>query len=63
MVHLGVIGPSSSPFASSVVLVPKPDGSTRFCCDFRKLNSFTIPDGFSMPRIDDLIDKVGQAKF
>jgi hypothetical protein len=63
MVHLGVIEPSSSPFASPVVLVPKPDGSTRFCCDFRKLNTLTIPDGFPMPRIDDLIDKVGQAKF
>jgi hypothetical protein len=63
MVHLGVIEPSSSPFASPVVLVPKPDGSTRFCCDFRKLNISTVPDGFPMPRIDDLIDKVGQAKF
>ena len=60
MVHLGVIEPSSGPFASPVVPVLMPDGSTRFYCDFRRLNSSTIPDGFSMARIDDLIDNRGK---
>lgn len=64
MLRIGVIEPSSSPFASPVVIIPRPDGkSIRFCTDFRRLNSLTVPDGFPMPRIDDLIDKVGQAKF
>ena len=46
-----------------MVLLPKPDNSVRFCVDFRKLNSGTIPDSFPMARIDDLIDKVGHANF
>ena len=45
------------------MLVPKPDGSFRICTDYRKVNSCTKTDTFSMPRIDDFIDKIGQSKF
>jgi len=41
----------------------KPDKTFRFSVDYRKLNEITIPDAFPMPCIDDLIDKVGKAKF
>lgn len=63
MLEMGVIEESTSPWASPVVLVPKPDGSIRFCTDFRRLNTVTISDAFPMPRVDDLIDKVGHAKY
>jgi hypothetical protein len=63
MKQLGVIENSISPWASPVVLIPKPDGSIRFCIDYRKVNDKTVPDAHPLPRIDDLIDKVGKAKY
>ncbi|XP_064088186.1 uncharacterized protein LOC135202611 [Macrobrachium nipponense] len=59
----GLARPSKSPWASPCILVPKEDGSYRFCTDYRKINNVTIKDSYPLPLIDDLIDSVGQAKF
>ncbi|KAI8485080.1 hypothetical protein Bbelb_371860 [Branchiostoma belcheri] len=56
MLEQDVIEPSTSPWASPVVIVTKKDGTPRFCVDFRKLNSVTVPDAHPLPRIDDTID-------
>lgn len=58
-----LIEPSYSPWASPSLLVPKPDGSFRLCTDYRKVNAVTVADAFPLPRIDDLIDEVGKARF
>ena len=59
----GVIQPSVSPWASPIVLVPKKDGSTRFCVDYRRLNAITRKDVYPLPRIDDILDTLGQSKY
>ncbi|XP_044126361.1 uncharacterized protein LOC122920716 [Bufo gargarizans] len=63
MLQLGVIEHSESPWASPVVLVPKRDGTTRFCVDYRRLNDETVSDAYSMPRIDELLDKMARGQY
>ena len=58
-----VIEPSTSPWASPVVLVRKKDGSLRYCIDYRKLNAITVKDSYPLPRIDDSLDSMKNAKY
>lgn len=63
MLTLGIIEPSKSEWCHPVVLVPKKDGTLRFCIDFRYLNSVSKFDCYPTPRISDLIDRLGQSKY
>ena len=56
MLDIGAIRNSCSPWASAVVLVWKKDSSLRFCIDLRHLNSHTIKDAYSLPRIEESLD-------
>ena len=58
-----LIEPSTSPYGAPVLLVKKPDGSWRFCVDYRALNAVTVKNGHALPRIDDLLDKLQGAKY
>ena len=44
ILEMGVLRPSTSPYASPIVMVKKKDGSNRVCFDFRKLNKITEVD-------------------
>ncbi|KAK2908410.1 hypothetical protein Q8A73_009483 [Channa argus] len=63
LMSLGIIQPSRSEWCNPMVLVPKKDGTIRFCIDFRYLNSVSQFDSYPTPRIDDLIERLGKAKY
>ena len=63
MLKMGIIEPSNSPYASPVVLVKKPDGFYRFCCDFRKVNSVTVFDAEPIGNPEDLFVKMSGSKY
>ena len=59
----GFIRPSCSPYGAPILFVPKKDGRWRMCVDSRALNKSTIKDKYLLPWIDELLDRLGRAKF
>ena len=58
-----MIEPSKSPWACGVVMAKKKGDQLMFCCDFWYLNSVTMKDAYPIPRIDESLSKLGDAKF
>ena len=63
MLEMGVVRPSTSPYASPIVMVKKKDGSNRVCVDFRKLNKITEVDPEPMTTAEDLFRRLSGKKF
>ena len=63
MLDKGWIQPSTSSFASPVLLVKKHDGSMTMCVDYRALNKLTVKDRYPLPHTDELTDRLSRAKY
>lgn len=62
-----LIEPSVSAYNSPIILVPKKGTSKekkwRMCIDYRQVNKKLIADRFPLPRIDDILEGLGKAKY
>ncbi|KII71532.1 Transposon Ty3-I Gag-Pol polyprotein [Thelohanellus kitauei] len=63
LLEADIIEPNQSPWASNFVLTKKKDGSFRICSVFRPLNDRTIKNTSPLPRIDDTLDSLREAKY
>ena len=69
LVDDGIVEPSMSNYNSPLLLVPKkslPNSEKkrwRLVIDYRQVNKKLIADKFPLPRIDDILDQMGRAKY
>ena len=62
MLATGIIRPSAATHYSQVILAPKPDGSYRFCIDYRNLNDATESASWPIPHIKTMLARLGAQK-
>jgi hypothetical protein len=62
MLDAGIIRHSKANAYSQVLLTPKKDNKWRFCVDYRRLNLSTEKESWPLPRIRDMIDRIGSHK-
>ena len=68
MLEQGIIKHSNSPYNAPIWIVPKKEDKVgnkewRIVIDYRKLNQVTKEDKYPIPRIDDILDKLGRANY
>lgn len=63
MIQSGLVVPSTSPFASPVLLIQKKDGSWRFCVDYHRLNELTVKNRFPMPIMEEILEELPGSKY
>jgi len=56
------VEPCSSEYASQVVVVKKRDGTPRVCVDYRALNRIVSKDRYPLPLIEDILDRLQDAR-
>ncbi len=62
MLETGLIKPSQAQAWSQVVLAKKPDGTWRFCVDYRTLNDCLTALGWRIPNIRQLFQRLGSKR-
>jgi len=69
LITYGIVEPSVSEYNSPLLLVPKKPSpgseqkKRRLVIDYRQINNKLLSDKFPLPRIDDILDQLGQAKY
>lgn len=63
MLDLDVVEPSEGPWNNPVLMVPKSDGTLRFCLDCRKLNAVSKGDAYAIPYLPQILDSLKNAKY
>jgi len=63
MLKQDLIQPSTSPWSFPVVVVKKKNGKFRFCVNYKPLNDVTKKDNYPLPRIDEILDSLKDAKW
>ena len=63
MLEMGVVRPSTLPYASPIVMDKKKDSSNRVCLDFRKWNKITKVDPEPMTTAKDMFHRLGGMKY
>lgn len=62
-----IIEPSVSPYNSPLLIVPKSstagEKQWRLVVDYRSLNKKVVDDKFPLTRLEDVLDKLGKAKY
>ena len=62
MLQSRVVGMSNAHAWSQVMMALKPNGKWRFCIDFRLLNQLILDSGWPIPRIQEVLDRMGSTK-
>jgi len=63
MLEADIIEPSRSEWSTPIVMVKKPNGTYRFCLDFRKLNNVSKKDAYPLPYMNAILDKLRSARY
>jgi len=62
MLRKGFNRRSKSPYGANLTSASKPDGSIRWCIDYRRLNAITINDKTPLPLISESLVLLGRAR-
>ncbi|KAF7566696.1 PRP38-assoc domain containing protein [Pyrenophora tritici-repentis] len=63
MLGRGFIRPSTSPYASPVLVVKKPGGGLRICVDYRQLNAITKKNRNAPPSIKETLARMAKVRW
>ena len=62
MLEHGFLRPSDSPYGAPILFLPEKNGSLRFCIDYRWLNKKMVKNGYPIPLLEELFDRLRSSK-